>query len=382
MKLSVLQERLVKGISAVTRVVSSKPTLPILSNILLETKSGSLILSATDLNLGIKIWIGAKVKTDGKITVPAKVFGEIISSFSPSRIDITVKENVMQIACGGNKVKLSGTSAEEFPILGDIVSKKSFNIKTSIFSEAVERVVFSASSDETRPVLSGVYWKMQEGKLQLVATDGYRLSIVDVKEDKKASFGVQKKMSDVLGKGMIIPARAMRDVLKLLDEFRAIQVKFTLADDKNLAVFKFADGEVTTRLIEGSFPNFSQVIPKEEVGNVEVEIEQMEKAVRTASIFARDSANIVHWDVQKEKIIVSANAPAYGQSESDVEAKLSGRGGKIAFNSRYLLELFSVIKEKSIVFGYKGGLDPGVFRLVRKKRDEFLHIIMPVRVQK
>ena len=274
-------------------------------------------------------------------------------------------------------------SASEFPSLGKVDRKSGFTINVRRFREAVERVVFAASFDETRPVLSGVLWKFEKNKIKLVATDGYRLSIVGLeqKPGKKRSKW-QKDVKQAIGDGLIIPARALRDVERLVDEFKTAEVKVNLVKDKNLVVFSFNDGEVSTRLIEGSFPNYSQVIPKEKKGVAEVDLEVLLKSVKTASIFARDSANIIQWKIEKKKMVVSADSPSYGGSESSIDIKLEGEEGEIAFNSRYLLDLFSVFPSERVSFSLKGSLDPGIFETVGKKKSKFLHLIMPVRVQK
>ena len=382
MVVSVLQEKLVKSLSSILRVVPSRPSLPILSNVLLEAKEGRLRLSATDLNLGMRLWVGAKVKKEGALTVPAKVFSELISSFPPATVEMSVSEESLQIQCGSHKARLAGIAASEYPSLGKISGSKEFVVAANHLQEAVGRVAFAASSDETRPVLSGVLWFFEGGAVKLAATDGYRLSLTAL--PKTGTKGIEKWRKGaraVLGDGLILPARALRDVERLIEELGATEVTVGVVSDQNLAVFSLGDGEVTTRLIEGSFPNYSQVIPKEEKSVSEIDLESLEKAVRTASVFARDSANIIRWKLAKGGLTISANAPAYGDSESEVEVSLHGPGGEIAFNSRYLLELFSIFPSEKLTFVMNESLDPGIFKPVGKA-DDFLHLIMPVRVQK
>ncbi len=383
MKVNILQDKLSKGLSSVIRVVSSRPTLPILSNVLIEAKSGRVLLSTTDLNLGIRLWLGAKVEEEGAVTVPAKVISDLVSSFSPSTITLSSDESSLRVSGSGHQARLAGIPASEFPSLGKVSSKKGLKIETKTFKHVIERVVLSASTDETRPVLSGVLWKFSEKQLQLVATDGYRLSLVNVPYTGKSSPSTwQKMVKEVVGGGVIIPARALRDVEKLAEEVQVKEVELSLAKQQNLAVFSLGDAELTTRLIEGTFPNFTQVIPKEKVGESTIEVELLEKAVKTASIFARDSANIIHWKIGNDALVVSANAPSYGESESTVEISLKGEGGNIAFNSRYLIDFFSIFPSKKVLFRMKGSLDPGVFQPAGKEREDFLYLIMPVRVQK
>lgn len=379
---SVLQEKLKQGLAAVSRAVSARPSLPVLANVLLEAREGKLRLSGTDLNLGVQLWVGAKVKKEGAISVPAKVFDELVSSLPPGTVEMEVEGGSLRVACLGNKVRLAGIAASEFPSLGKLAGRKEFSLTAEALVEAISRAAFASSSDETRPVLSGVLFSVEGGALQMVATDGYRLSLVRLPgASGKGSDGWKQVAATVIGKGLLIPARALRDVGWLAQELAASEVRVGLVADQNLVAFKMGDGEVTTRLIEGAFPDFAQILPKEEKTSVEIELAALEKAVRTASVFARDSANIVRWKLGKGSLTVSANAPSYGESESMVEVSLSGEGGEIAFNSRYLLELFSIFPSERMQFVMNGALDPGIFRPAGKGA-EFLHLIMPVRVQK
>lgn len=383
MKVEILQEKFSKSLSFIARVVATKPTLPVLANVLIIAQKDGVLLSATDLSLGIKLWVGAKVISEGSITVPAKILGDLVASLPPSTIEVSVEGESLLISCSGNKARLSGISAKEFPSLGEFESKRGFWVEAGEFKKAIERVTVAVSTDETRPILSGVLWKLKERAIQLAATDGYRLSVVQLvapKEGKQEEwFSSVKK---VLEKEIIIPARALKDVERLMEEMSVKRIKVGLVKDQNLMIFKVGDGEITTRLIEGSFPNFEQVIPKEKKGRVEIEVEPLIEAIRTASIFARDSANIIHWKIETERLIISANAPSYGESESNVEIKLDGEGGEIAFNSRYLLDLLSIFPAKKVMFTIKDSLDPGVFESAGEGENKFLHLIMPVRIQK
>lgn len=384
MIVSVLQEKLNKGLSAVVRVVPSKPSLPVLSNVLLEVIDGRLRLSGTDLNLGVRIWIGAKVKKEGAISIPAKVMSELVSSFPPETIELELEGDALRIACGSHRARLAGIGASEFPALGKVSQKKEFPLSVESFQTAIARVAFAASSDETRPALSGVLLTYEREKLRLVATDGYRLSLDTLSPSpapQKKSDAWGKMVQTVVGGSLIVPARALVDVARLIDELEVSQVRVGLVSNQNLVVFSLGDGEVSSRLIEGPFPDFSQVLPKEERSTAEIDLEVLEKAVRTASVFARDSANIVRWNLNKDGLTVSANAPSYGESESRVDVSLSGEGGEIAFNSRYLLELFSIFPGERLAFAMNGALDPGVFRPI-EKGSAFTHLVMPVRVQK
>lgn len=382
MIVSVLKEKFSKGLAAVARAVPNRPSLPVLSNILLEAEDGRLRLTGTDLNLGIRVWIGAKVKKEGAISLPAKVVSELVSSFPPETVEMELDGDALRMVCGGHRVRMAGISASEFPSPGKVSQKKGFSLPVSSFQETVDRVAFAASTDETRPALSGVLWKYEKGAIKLVATDGYRLSMdVFAASSQKQPEAWEKAAQEVVGESIIVPSRALKDVARLVDEMEAPEVQVGLASDQNLVIFSLGDGEVSSRLIEGSFPDFSQVLPKEERSTAEIELDALDKAVRTAAVFARDSANIVRWSLAKSGLTISANAPTYGESESRVEAELAGQGGEIAFNSRYLMELFTIFPAETLVFAMNDALDPGIFRPA-EKGSRFLHLIMPVRVQK
>lgn len=383
MKLSIIQEKFNTGLAAVLKAVATKPTLPILNNVLIKASGEGLYLTTTDLNIGIKLWVGAKVKKEGEITIPAKILSELIASLPVTTLEIETDGEILTVSCMGNKAKLTGIAASEFPSLGEVAANKGFLIKAEDFSEAVEKVTIAASTDETRPVLSGVLWKVVDKNVQLVATDGYRLSLVSLEapeEGKEEKW--RKTVEEILEKGLIVPARALKDAQRLIEELGVDKLEVNVAKDKNLLIFKIGEGEITTRLIDGAFPNFEQVIPKEEKNVIEIEVEPLIEAVKTAAIFARDSANIVHWKIDNQKIAISANAPAFGESESVVEIENKCEGGEIAFNSRFLIDFFNTLSVKKVNFIMNGSLDPGVFKVGEKGKKGFLHLIMPVRVQK
>lgn len=318
MKVSVLQEKLSQGLSSVLRVVSGKPTLPILNNILLRARKGELELFATDLNLGIRLTVGAKVQKEGSITVPAKVFGELVSSLPASTVDLKLEGEILHIASNNYKVQLSGTSAKEFPILGDFSRKLNFSLDSKQFQSIVDKVVISASSDETRPVLSGVLLTYLEKKLQLVATDGYRLSVASIIEPKKKNIVKwRKSVQETMGDGIILPSRVLKDVARLVDELKVSKISATVNEKRNLMAFVLGDCEVTSRLIDGTFPNFSKVIPNSSESEMIVDLEALVQATRTSAIFARDSANIVYWKIKDNKLEISCRAAVGGEGSYD-----------------------------------------------------------------
>lgn len=372
MKASLLQENLNKGISFVSRFISSNPQLKILSNIKIEAKKGQLLLSATNLETGINLKLGAKVDEEGSLTVPAKIIQEFVGFLPKDKICIESAENNLKISCQDYKAIINGTGSSEFPKIPSLEEKKNaLLIKKESFLKAVEEVAFAAAGDETRPVLTAVLVRKTDGEFLMVATDGYRLSL------RKTKAFEEKGKSDF--KEVLVSSRILMEVSRLLSETEG-EIWFSQDPEQNQVIIKSDQWEVVTRLIEGEFPPFEKIIPKDQETTFQIETEVLKQAVKTAAIFARDSSNIIRWEFKKGGVLlVSANAPQVGENIITLTGKLEGEPGKIAFNSRFLLDLLNIVKEEEMVFGMTGTTNPGVFYLVKNKN--FKHIIMPVRVQ-
>jgi DNA polymerase III subunit beta len=373
MKVSLLQENLAKGVMMVGRMVASKAQLPVLSNILLVTESGKLRVSATNLETGMNVWISSKIDEPGKITVPAKIFMELVSSLPKETVILETEGEKIKVTCGKFKATVNGILAEEFPEVPSLKSgsKKgveSLKIKTSVFESFIDQVAMAAGVDEARPIFTGVKWEIGKN-IKLAATDGYRLS---VKKIKGVSWSGEKKE-------MIVPAKALMEITKIVSKVDDDEVLVAVTDKDKQLILALKDVEVVTRLIEGEFPDFEKIIPTTASSTVELDREELTQAVRAVAIFARDSANIVKFKVTDKYLLISANAPQVGENEVGVSVERKGEETEIAFNSRYLLEILSLVKAERLTLSMSGPLNPGVFREVPDQ--DFLHIIMPVRVQ-
>jgi len=374
MKLSVLQENLAKGLSLVSRSVAPKAQLPVLGNILLTTDKGRLKLSATNLETGINYWLGAKIEKEGAISVPAKILTEFVSSLPSEKIELEVKENSLNLICGAYQASFVGLPASEFPSLPTLKDKETFSFPSGELLKSISQVSFAAASDEGRPVLTGVLFQVKENNLVLVATDGYRLSFKKMGKVKGVEEAKEFK------KGLIIPSRTLNEVGKILtDQEQEKGMGLTITPSSNQIIFSTAEAEIVSRLIEGSFPEFEKIIPEKGTTKVVLETQDFIQAVRTAAIFARESANIVKFKVQSSKFKISANAPQVGENLIELEGKQEGEDNKIAFNSRYLLDFLNSVDTEQVSFEMTTPLNPGVFRPVGD--PSYLHIIMPVRVQ-
>ncbi|MBL7150435.1 DNA polymerase III subunit beta [Candidatus Microgenomates bacterium] len=369
MKLTVLQENLNKAISNVERFVSSKAQLPVLANVCLKAEKGRLCLQATNLETGITLWLGAKIEKEGAITVPARIFSEFISSLPKEKVKLELKDKLLAVSCGSFSASFTGIAADEFPPLSSSEDKKpDLVFPFSSFLPAIEKVSFAAARDEGRPVLTGVKFEPRGEKLILAATDGYRLS---VKELKKSEIKISSPL--------IIPARSLLEILKIVGESEEENIGLNFTEKGNQIVFSLPNVEIVTRLIEGEFPEYQKIIPASLSTKVVLEKENFLKALKTAAIFARDSANIVRLKIEKNALVISANSPQVGENRTGVEAKVEGKEDQIAFNCRFLLEFLGKIEEEEIVFEMSGALNPGVFKTPQD--SSYLHIIMPVRVQ-
>lgn len=375
MDLLILQENLNKGLGVVSRFVASKSTLPILGNILLTTDQGRLKLSATNLENGINLWLGAKIEKEGSITVPAKLLTEFVNSLPSEKIKMETKETSLFIEAGQFKANFNGTPPTEFPQIPSFDGEPVLVFSNKNLTEALSQVIFAAAQDDGRPILTGVLIMVQGKRVSLVATDGYRLSLknVLVKENK-------------LKKNLLIPAKALLEISKMAqekNEKEEKEVKIGLTPEKSQVIFLLPDIELSSRLLEGEFPEFEKIIPKNSSTRVEIDKEEFLKAVRITSIFAREQANIIKLKVDptanEGKITISAENPQLGGNESEVSAKTEGEKLEIAFNYRFLLDLLSCPLGEEIVFEANGSLSPGVFKI--KGDDSFLHVIMPVRIQ-
>ncbi|MBI4999822.1 DNA polymerase III subunit beta [Candidatus Gottesmanbacteria bacterium] len=367
MQFSCLQENLSKGLAIVSRFVSSRPQLPVLANILLSAHQGKLKLGATNLESGIILQIGAKIEKEGEITIPAKTLTELIGSLPADKVELLLKENHLKINCQNFEASISGLSAAEFPPLPAASGKPSFSFKTEEISLPISQVAFAAAQDESRPVLSGVKIKNQEKNLVLAATDGFRLSVKKLPQ------------SSSLPIDLILPARTLIEVARILGEEKEKEASLEVNKEQNQVIFSLANAEIVCRLLEGEFPNFEKIIPGSFASRAIIAKEEFLAAIRTASIFAREAANIIKFKIENGKFQISANAPQVGENITIIEAKTEGEGGEIAFNSRFLLDLLNIVPQEEIIFEMSGPLSPGVFKPLGD--ESFLHIIMPVRVQ-
>lgn len=365
MELSVTQENFTKALGNVGRVASSKAGLPILSNILLRTDGNRLLVAATNLEIASTHLIGAKIAKPGSITIPARLVTEFVASLPKGTVDLSVKDNHLHISSGSYSSVINGVAADEFPELPTIDESSSvqYSISTSDFKQAVAQTIITASSDSTRPVLTGVYWHSFEGSLYLAATDGYRLAerrLVETKSDVAA----------------IIPASTLQEVLRTLtDDITEVDVLF----DETQVRFRVGESEITSRLIDGNFPPYRQLIPDTSETSVTIDTQEFVRVTKIAGLFARQSGGSVTLtaDGDKGELSIHSIASELGENTSSAPAEVTA-GGQVTLNSRYLSEALSVIDGDKVTFRFSGKLAACVLTAVADDVN-YKHVIMPLK---
>lgn len=363
MKVTLLAENLQKKIALANKAISTRNQLPILSHVLLEAKEEKLMVSSTDLEIGIETSCPAEVAEEGATTVPARLFLELVNSLPMDKVVLETREGSLEITSKKTRTVLQTVPRDEFPLLyeekGDMVAQfVKGDMKT-----AFGKILFAASSETTRPALSGILFQKKDGQFIVVATDGYRLSLDEIPGNGEG--GLEK---------LLVPARLLREAVGM---FEGAQTNVFLAGKSNQIIFEQDDTRLIGRTIDAEFPNYEKVIPTDSATIAVFDREELLKAVKISAIFAREAANIITLSLTKEKILVSAKSPSLGENTVDVEAKLTGEENQIAFNARYLLEALSSIPENELSFSMTGPLNPGVFRM--QGNSNFLHLIMPIR---
>jgi len=371
MKATVLQENLGKGLAMVSRSVASKPQVPVLANILFRGTKNGLELSATNLETGVRLIVAGKVDEGFEMTIPSRQLTEFVAGMPSGQVELELNEGKMKIKGSKFRAELSGISASEFPVIPVAAGDAEVTVGKKEWVESLEKVVFAAATDEGRPVLTGVLIEASEEGLVCVATDGYRMSKVEVKPQAASHKPQAQKL--------IIPARAVAELLRLCGESEAKEIKVWVTREANQVIFKVGDIELVSRLIEGNFPDYNKIIPQNSSTSVIADREELVRGVKLASVFARESANIIKFNVQDALINISANSPQLGSDEGEVEAKITGDNIEIAFNFRYVMDFLNNVDSSEVEFNSSGPLAPGVWKGVGK--EMFLHVIMPVRIQ-
>ena len=384
MKLSCLQKNLFEALNIVGRAVPTRSSLPVLSNVLLATEEGRLKLAATNLEMAVTVLIGAKIEEDGAITLPARLLTEWIALLDrDAQVDLVLnkRNKKMHLVSGRFEANVSGIDAEEFPSIPVVEEGTAATLDAASFKTAVEQVVFAAATDDTRPVLAGVLVRLEEGKLTLAAADGFRLAVrvVDAPGDASSELS------------MIVPGRTLADLARVLPDEEGKTVELAATPNRSQVMFRFGDLQLVSRLIDGQFPDFQRIIPREAKTKAVVPTRELLQATRAASVFSRDNSMIVRLQLSPAEsgqelalgtVTVTSNGGELGDNTGQVDARIEGEEQQAAFNGKFLREALEALGTQEVLMEITGPASPGLFHPPGNTEGSHLHVIMPMHVGK
>jgi DNA polymerase III subunit beta len=375
MRVTCLQENLSKGLSLVSRAVATQSTLPVLQNVLLRTDSAQLKLSATNLEISVSCWVGAKVEEHGALTVPARLLSGLVRSLPADRVEMvaTARTKSLRLICGQHEANIKGIDAVEFPAMPDLSGVTAIPLDPDELATMIAQIVPAAAVDESRPVLTGVLLRLSGRVLTLVASDGFRLAV------RKAELAqlVHEPVE------VIIPAQAMREVGQIAADEKDF-VRLSISTRRNQALFRGTNAELLSQLLEGRYPNYQRFVPREHATRAVVETRHLADAIKLSLFFARDSANIVKLhivpgeDGDAGRIDVSAASAQSGDNASRVYAQIVGDEETIAFDARYLSDLLGVINSDALILETSTPTSPAIIRPLGDQ--DYTYVIVPIMV--
>src|SRR5512133_3161719 len=368
MNLTISKEQIINGLQSVQNVVSTRTTLPILSNVLLRAENDRLELPATDLDVTIVCSVEAKLKTPGASTVPVKRLFGIVRELNNAEIDLEVDEkNTCAVRSGASFYKINGLSADEFPPLPKFAEGKRVVLKQETLKAMLKKTSFAISNDESRYVLNGIFISLKDHKVTMVATDGRRLALVDEEAD----------IDDKSQGEFIVPAKTVNELNRLLQDKGEVELRvaenqasFTLKDEKNGSIL------IITKLIEGNYPNYRQVIPAETKERVSLAREEFLHALRRAEIMTSEKSNSVKLSFTKNKLEITANSPEVGEAKESLAINYKGPDMAIAFNPKYMIKPLTALANDEVFLELIDELSPGVLKI----NGPFLYVVMPMRL--
>ena len=376
MKVTCTQEALARGLGVVGRAVAARSPLPITANVLLTSDGGRLKLAATNLEITMSCWIQANIEEEGAITVPARLLTDFVGTLPNDRISLTVapRSRQVRLACARNEATIGGMDADDFPPEPVVKDGVSVQLDPKGLRQAIAQTVFAAATDDSRPVLTGVDTKFEGKLLTLAASDGFRLSVYKLPLEEAVSEATE----------IVVPARALAEVNRLLgEEEDPVTLRTNAA--KTQVLFQLKNAELVAQLIQGTFPNFNQLIPASYSSRAITDVGEFLRETRIASVFARDGSGIVRLvvtpgeGVTPGKVVISARAEEVGDNQGELDAAVEGEGVKIAFNGKYLQDVLQALDGGQLAMETSGPSSQGVFRPVGD--DNYVHVIMPMFVQ-
>jgi DNA polymerase III subunit beta len=373
MKASCLQENLAKGLSIVSRAVSTRSTLPVLANVLLATDNGRLKLSATNLEIVITCWIGAKVEEQGAITIPARTFNDLVSALPQEQVDLTLNETTqtLHVECARTQANIKGIDAQEFPLVPEPDQQNRIRVEADVFKQMINQVAFAAAVDDARPTLTGVSTRFEESQILMAATDGFRLSV----RSAHIPSHVEKPLD------IIIPSRALMEVARITDD-NTEAVFISMPEGRNQIIFDMDNALLVSQLIDGNFPDYRPIIPKRQNTRTVLNTAAFRKACRTADIFAREASHTARVSIEPGDEMgpayatIAATSSETGDNVAQIDADVDGEPIEIAFNVKYMADVLNVIDTPQVALETTSPMEPGVIKPVGD--TDFLHVIMPM----
>ncbi len=373
MKFKINRDHFANGLAQVLNVVGSKATMPILSNVLIEAEKDQISLTTTNLDLGIRCKIKAEVKETGAVTLPVKRLATIVRELPNVDVSVDASPNhQVKLASGGSNFRIMGIGKEEFPPLPEFGDEKSYTLEQAELTAMLKSVAYAQSSDETRYILNGVYFNFKDAKLSLVATDGRRLALIAKEMDVPAgSAGA-----------IILPAKTVNELLRLLDKGEKLKINF---NDRR-AAFQIAtdkDGSglvdsvyLYSKVVEGNYPNYQQVVPKETHQRIKLERELFLQCVHRAALVCSEKSNSVKIKLSSNLLEITAQSPDFGEAHESMAIGYSGPDLQVAFNPGFLMDPLRALTKDEVFFELKDEVSPGVFKTL----ENFICVIMPVRL--
>ncbi len=375
MRVSCLQENLQRALGRVGRAVASRTSLPVLSNVLISTDDGRLRIAATNLEIGVTTWIEADIQEEGRITIDARLLGEFVNTLPAGGVDLEVDPNRLSLTvrAGRDEASINGIDAEDFPVIPS-VSDEGFGVEIDAqkLREMISLVEFAAASDDSRPVLAGVLTRFEGSSVTLAAADGFRMAV----NEGEITTPVAERTD------LIVPARSYRELARIIGDVDGV-IRLAVTPNRSQIMARVDDTEWVSRLIDGTFPDVRQIVPRDFATRVDLSRDVLLNAVRRASYFARDNNDVIRMvvspgedDLTPGNVEVSANAAERGNSHSFVDASVTGGEVQVAFNSRYLADVLSVLKHGQVMLGLNGPTQAGIIR--PSGGDTYTHVIMPM----
>ena len=375
MDVSSPQDLLQRSLALVSRAVASKTTYPVLSNVLIDAEGDTLKLAATNQEIGITSWIPAQVDQPGRVTVDARLLSEFVNTLpsEPVRLSMDAGKLTLKVKGLGAAAEINGIDAEEFPVLPRVEAGAfTASVDPQALREMIGQVEFAAASDDSRPVLAGVLIRLEEDRITMAAADGFRLAV----REGQLTLPVLDRLD------VIVPARALRELARVIGD-RTEPVELTITPNRGQLVVHTGDTEFYSRLIDGTFPDFRQIVPREFATRLDVGRDEFLAAVRRAGFFARDNNDVVRLSAKAGEdelslgnLEVSATAAERGSSHSDVSAAIHGPEGEIAFNARYLVDVLTILRTGRVTIGMNGANQAGVVRPL--DTEAYTYVIMPM----